>query len=231
MAAASAMVLAACGSTSTPAAPASSAVASTPGVSPSASASGPAAKPAASGSQAAASVTPSKLVVSYSAIVPMTLPVWVASDEGIFKKNGLDVQLTYIESSKGIAAVISGETQMANIGGPETLSAVAGGADLVTVACESPSWPFVMQVVPGINSMAELKGKKVGVSNFGSTSDIATRLALENSKLDPEKDVAIIAVGSASNRLAALKSGAIQGGVSFPPRFLHAGGPGLQYGL
>ncbi|HLY65539.1 MAG TPA: ABC transporter substrate-binding protein [Chloroflexota bacterium] len=155
--------------------------------------------------------------MSYSAIVPMTLPVWVANDEGMFKQNGLDVQLTYIESSKGIPAVISGETQVANIGGPETLSAVAGGADLITVACESPTWPFVMQVVPGINSMQDLKGKKIGVSNFGSTSDIATRIALQHENLDPNKDVAIIAVGSASNRLAALKSGAIQGGMSYPP--------------
>ena len=225
------LLLAACGGSastapSAPAAskPAASAAASAkPAASgaapakPAASTAAPAsAKPAASG-QAAASGAGTKLTVSYSAVVPMTLPVWVAADEGIFKKNGLDVNLTYIESSKGIPAVISGEVQIANIGGPETLSAVAGGADLVTVSCESPSWPFVMQVGPGINSMADLKGKKVGVSNFGSTSDIATRISLENNRLDPAKDVSIIAVGSASNRLAALKSGAIQGGVSFPP--------------
>src|ERR1044071_5872025 len=90
------------------------------------------AKPAASGSAAVAGET--KLNVSYSAIVPMTLPVWVANDEGLFKQNGLNVELTYIESSKGIPAGVAGEIQIANIGGPESLSAVAGGADLVSVA-------------------------------------------------------------------------------------------------
>lgn len=195
-----------------PATSAGESAAATPAASANAASS---AKPAASGSAAAAGET--KLNVSYSAIVPMTLPVWMANDEGLFKQNGLNVDLTYIESSKGIPAVISGEIQIANLGGPESLSAVAGGADLVSVACESPSWPFVMQAVSGINNMQELKGKKVGVSNFGSASDIATRIALQHENIDPNKDVAIIAVGSATNRIAALKSGAIQGGMSFPP--------------
>jgi NitT/TauT family transport system substrate-binding protein len=196
-----------------PAASAPASASAKPAASTSAEAS---AKPAASGSAAPVGV-PGKLNVSYSAIVPMTLPVWVANDEGLFQQNGLDVNLTYIESSKGIPAVIAGEIQVANIGGPETLSAVAGGADLMTVACESPYWPFVMQAVAGINSMQDLKGKKIGVSNFGSASDIATRIALEHENIDPNKDVSIIPVGSASNRIAALKSGAIQAGMSFPP--------------
>jgi len=141
----------------------------------------------------------------------------VADAAGIFKKNGLNVKVTYIASSEGIPALISGETQIANVGGSETLSAVAGGADLVTVTNDSPVYPFVLQVAPGIKSVADLKGKKVGVSNFGSVSDIALRVALEKKGLNPDTDVSIIAVGSASNRLAAMESGAIVGGVAFPP--------------
>ncbi|HVA25514.1 MAG TPA: ABC transporter substrate-binding protein [Chloroflexota bacterium] len=144
----------------------------------------------------------------------------MADAAGIFKKNGLDVKITYIASSQGIPALISGETQIANVGGSETLSAVAGGADLVTVTNDSPVYPFIVQVAPQIKSIADLKGKKLGVSNFGSASDIALRVGLQRKGLNPDKDVSIISVGSASNRLAAMQSGAIVGGVSFPPASL-----------
>jgi len=141
----------------------------------------------------------------------------MAKEDGEFDKNGLDVDVTLIDSSKGIPAVISGDVQVASLGGPETLSAVAGGADLVAVAVEGPVYPFLFQVPADIKTVNDLKGKKIGVSNFGSASDIATRLALLKLGLDPEKDVSILAVGSLTARIGAMQSGAIQGGLSNPP--------------
>jgi len=159
-------------------------------------------------------------MLSYSAIIGNNLPEWVADAAGIFKQNGLNVQLTYIESSKGIPALLAGETWAMNLGGSETLAAVAQGADLVTVTDNAPVYSFILQVAPEIKSAADLKGKKLGVSQFGSASDIALRVALRKLNLDPDKDVSILAVGSASTRLAAMESGAIQGGMSFPPESL-----------
>jgi len=156
------------------------------------------------------------------------LPVWVALEAGIFKQNGLDVDLQYIESSKGIPALVSGQVQVADVGGSETMSAVAGGADLVTIGGNAPVWPFILQVPASIKTVDDLRGKKVGVSNFGSSSDIATRVALKHVKLDPDKDVSILAVGSASNRLAAMQSGAIQAGMSYPPESLRLEAQGFH---
>jgi NitT/TauT family transport system substrate-binding protein len=238
------LLLAACGSSGAPA-PVSSTPASSPAAAPASSAaakpatSAPAtsaaasAKPVASGSAAAkpatsgaasaaasAAAASTKLTVSWSALIPAVLPVWMADEAGIWKKNGLDVNLQYIESSKGIPALVSGQVQIADIGGPETLAAVAGGADLVTIGGNSPVWPFLLQVPASIKTINDIKGKKVGVSNFGSASDIATRVALKHANLDPDKDVSILAVGSASNRIAAMEGGAIQGGLSYPPESL-----------
>jgi NitT/TauT family transport system substrate-binding protein len=180
------------------------------------------AKPAASGaaSAAASAGAGTKLTVSWSALIPAVLPVWVADEAGIWKQNGLNVDLQYIESSKGIPAMVSGQVQIADIGGPETLAAVAAGADLVTIGGDSPVWPFILQVPASIKTINDIKGKKIGVSNFGSASDIATRVALKHANLDPDKDVSILAVGSASNRIAAMEGGAIQGGLSYPPESL-----------
>jgi NitT/TauT family transport system substrate-binding protein len=158
-----------------------------------------------------------KLTVSYSNPIGTYLPLWMAKESGIFERNGLDVDLQLIDSSKGIPALLSGQVQVSNLGGAETLSAAAGGADLVVVSEEAPVYPNVFQVPAEIKTLDELKGKKVGVSNIGSGSDVATRLGLQKVGIDPDRDVTIVAVGSLTNRVAAMQSGAIQGGIASPP--------------
>jgi NitT/TauT family transport system substrate-binding protein len=172
----------------------------------------------ASGSSASPSPgTPTALSVSYSEVIPDELAPWAAADGGIFQKHNLDVTLTSIASANGVAALLSGQVQIAQLGGSEVLSAAAGGADLVIVANLVPVFPYVFMAAPTINSFSDLKNKKVGVSKVGGSADIATRVALQKNGLDPAKDVTIVETGSAANRVAALRSGAIQGGVSQPP--------------
>ncbi|HVR89087.1 MAG TPA: ABC transporter substrate-binding protein [Candidatus Limnocylindria bacterium] len=170
------------------------------------------------GPSAAATARPVvRLVVGYSEIYEGELPVWAAFEAGIFKANGLDVDLRYTASTTGIAALLAGETQVFQGGGSETLSAVVGGADLIVIGNVVPVYPYTFVVPAEIKTLADLKGKKVGVSNPGSTSDIATRVGLAKVGIDPNKDVIIVAVGSSQNRTAALISGAIQGGLDQPP--------------
>lgn len=174
------------------------------------------------GASAAATATPKpspfKLAVSYSNIIGDELPLWSTKEGGFFEQNALEVgDLQNIASAQGVPALISGQIQVAQVGGSEVMSANAEGADLVVVAQLAGVYPFVLEVAADIKTVADLKGKKVGVSNIGSSSDIATRAALKKMGLDPDKDVSIIAVGSVSQRTAALLGGAIQAGVAQPP--------------
>ncbi len=182
---------------------------------------GPAATQPAAPAAATATATPqpttTKLVVGYSEIYEGELPIWYAFEKGIFAKNFLDVELQYTESATGIAALISNKTQIYQGGGSQTLSANVEGSDLVLIGNLVPTYPYVFMVGPDIKSIQDLKGKKVGVSNPGSTSDIATRVGLAKEGLVPDKDVTIVAVGSSQNRTAALKNGSIQGGLDQPP--------------
>jgi NitT/TauT family transport system substrate-binding protein len=199
--------------TTAPAAPATTAPAAAtaaPATTAPAAAAAPTAAPALTG-------TPTALHVSYSNLIADNLPEWMAYESGIFKQNGLDVKLDNIASSTGIPAVISGDVNIAHLGGSETLSAAAAGADLEIIAITGPVYPFVFMAPASITTIDELKGKKIGVSNIGSSSDIATRVMLNKVGLDPEKDVTIVPVGSLQNRMAALTSGAIDGGVAQPP--------------
>ena len=154
----------------------------------------------------------------YSNVSADDLAAWVAADGGYFKKNGIDVNLTLISGgSRTMAALLSGEIQVSQQGGSEALASTAGGADLVVIGTLAPVYPYKFEVQANIQSAADLKGKKVGISNVGGSSDIATRVALPKMGLDPEKDVNIVEVSSHANRTAALLSGALSGAVDDPP--------------
>jgi len=161
------------------------------------------------------------LEVSYSNVIGDELPLWATKGGGFFDKNGLDVNLSNIASAQGVPAVLSGQVTFAQVGGSETLSANAQGADLVVVAQLAGVYPFVLEVEAGIKTVDDLRnfpGKaKIGVSQFGSSSDIATRVALKKIGVDPEKDVVITPTQSARERTAAMLNKSIQGGVSQPP--------------
>src|SRR5919197_276787 len=78
------------------------------------------------------------LTVSYSNVVPDNLPLWIAKDAGIFKAHGLDVNLQLINSVTGMPALLSGQTQFADIGGSEALRTKAAGGDVVALANLTP---------------------------------------------------------------------------------------------
>jgi len=173
---------------------------------------------AASKPTAAATARPlTKVTLSQVGVVAGFLPAWYAKDKGLFAKNGLDVQFVSITGSAGLPALLSGETQFAFLGGTEVLNGAIGGADPVSFLNVTQKQNYVIEVPASIRTIQDLKGKKVGVSSFGSTSDTAARQALQLEGLDPNKDVTMIAVGDVPTRTAGMISGAIQADLTTAP--------------
>ena len=159
-----------------------------------------------------------KVIAAYSNVSADDWVMWYAFEKGIFKERGLEVDMQAISGgAQTSAALLANQIHIGQFGGAEALSAVAAGADLVVVANMAPVYPYILYAQKGIKTIADLKGKKVGVSNKGGSSDIATRAALKANGLDPDKDVVITAVGSHANRTAALLNGSIDAGVDDPP--------------
>jgi len=94
---------------------------------------------------------------------------------------------------------------------PSAIGAWARGADLALVASGVDQLLETVVTGPNIKTPAELKGRKVGVSRYGSLTDLALREALHHYKLVPDKDVTILQTGGEATRFAALTSGAIDG--------------------
>lgn len=153
-----------------------------------------------------------KLRVIYSAIGSSQSPLWIAHEAGIFKKHGLDVELLYVAGgSRAAQVVIAGEAPVAMFNGGSVISADLAGADLVTIASGMNVLPFFLAVGPSGKQIEDLKGKKVGITRFASSTDFALRFAAENWPVKPDKDFSVLQLGGQPEMMAALKSGAVQG--------------------
>ncbi len=167
---------------------------------------------------ATATPAPTKIVVTYGSVAADVLPTYVALEGGFFSRNGLDVDLQLISSSTAaVAALVSQKADFVQAGGSEAISSAVGGADVVVTAITSPVYSYLLEAASDIKTPSDLKGKKVGISTAGSSSDVAVRVALRKIGLEPDRDVTVVAVGGVPQRVAAMQSGAIQATVANPP--------------
>ena len=138
--------------------------------------------------------------------------VWVAKEQGIFQKHGLDLQ--YVVMPNGtltIAALLSGEIDM-GLGGPgHILDAAVSGVDVICVANFFQKLDFTLTGRPEIKKAADLRGKKITTSGPGSTSHMVTLLALQSLDLEPKQaKINLVTIpGTEINRRLALESGAV----------------------
>lgn len=148
-----------------------------------------------------------KLVIGYASVTGSRISLWAAHDLGFFRRQDLESELIFIgTSSRGIPALIAGEIPVFS-GSPETAAqAAARGAELVMIASDEPT-AYKLIVQPGIKTVEQLKGKKVGIDRIGGTSYYATRRLLERLGLQA-RDVEFMQIpGGGSDRVAAFRSG------------------------
>jgi len=131
---------------------------------------------------------------------------------GLFRKNGLDLEIVYVNSGSLLnQALIAGTFDISFSQGSEAMMAKLRGADMRITAVVANRFNHVYLTASAITSIKQLKGKKVAVSRFGSGSHFQSNLALKEGGLDPEKDVTILQIGNSAARMAAILSGTVDG--------------------
>ncbi len=161
--------------------------------------------------------------VTYSAMSAASLVTWVAKEAGVFQKHGLDVGLVYIAGgSMAMATTIAGDTQITQGVGSGAILAKLSGADTVMLASILDTTNQSLMVVPEVRTAQDLRGKRLGVTRYGSLSDMGTRRYLQTVGLDPDKDVRILQIGGLPEILAAMQGGSIQGGAISSPTLTRA---------
>ena len=166
-----------------------------------------------------AAVAPAQPVrIAVGAASVASLPTWVAQDGGYFAREGVPAELIYIRGGpQTMSALVSGEAPFAQIYGGALVAAGLTGADVVIVAGLINSPFFSIITTKGIDKPEDLRGKKIGISTFGSATDFALRLALKKWRLKADSEVTILQMRGVPEILPAMASGALQGGVLSPP--------------
>jgi NitT/TauT family transport system substrate-binding protein len=153
-----------------------------------------------------------RIAIAYSGISPSQSPAWIAYEQGLFKKYGLDVQLIFIEAgSRTVQTLVSGDVAAAQVAGSSVMQSNLQGSGVVMIAGFLNTMDYKFIVARDITRPDQLKGKTVAVSRVGSSSDFATRYALEKYGLIPDKDVVILQIGSQPARFSAMETGQIHG--------------------
>ena len=160
--------------------------------------------------------TPTRVMSGYAAISGPHAMLWMAKDAGLFERNGLRTDVTYIRSGSTMAqTLVAGEIQMAQMGGPAALAAGVAGIDLAFVAVALNTTPIV--IMGNVSRMEELKGKAIGITRFGSNTDISARYAIRKFGLQPDRDVALVQLEDYPGIMGGMQSGRIAAGALADP--------------
>ncbi|MET0692192.1 MAG: ABC transporter substrate-binding protein, partial [Candidatus Binatia bacterium] len=117
-----------------------------------------------------------KLTVSYSSVDAPSANWYIAQEKGLYKKYGLDVESIFIPaSSTNVAVLVAGQLKFGNGTGGTIASAAVSGANLVAVACFMNTLPYELIVQESIKTKEQLRGKSIGISRIGSSSDVIAR--------------------------------------------------------
>jgi len=166
--------------------------------------------------------------INWTAVTGAQSGMFMAKEEGLFKKNGLDVELLHISSSsRGIQAILAGEIAFSYMDGANQVQANLKGANIAFVAGATNRQVFSLMAKPEIKRIADLRGKKIGITRIGSSTHTSALFALNTAGLK-QSDYQILPLVEVPNILTALLAGQVDAGVVSPPTNSRARKAGLN---
>jgi NitT/TauT family transport system substrate-binding protein len=165
-----------------------------------------------------------KIKIVYAALAGGYTPLWIAVEEGLGRKYGLDVEAIYAGRTSPSLLLASGEAQYSVQTGFGTVHSYAlETKDRVIIASFTNTTGFSVFSKAQITKSADLRGKVIGAGRPGAISDVLLRYVVKSRLgLDPTREIKIVPMGEAPNILPALEKGVIDAGVLGSPARLIA---------
>ena len=149
-----------------------------------------------------------RISMGYPSLAFTQSHIWVAKEQGLFKRYGLDVDPVFLRGGQmATQALAAGEPPIVNVG--TVIQANLTGYNLVLIASMENKFYQLVFVRPGITSLEQLKGKKLGISGFGSITHYAAQILLKHLNLEVNKDVTLVPGGPDAERLGAMSAGTV----------------------
>jgi NitT/TauT family transport system substrate-binding protein len=169
-----------------------------------------------------------RIPVAYSAVSASQSAFFVSKDGGYFEKHGLFVEPVYVASGTKVAqAVLAGEFPVALAGGTVVNATLAGG-DIVIFGGLVNVPSFYVYVHPSIKRPEDLKGKAIGITTYGSSTDFSIRYLIKKWGMEPDRDIKVLQMGGQPQIVSAMAGGSVQGGVLSSPANYRATKSGFQ---
>jgi ABC-type nitrate/sulfonate/bicarbonate transport system substrate-binding protein len=144
------------------------------------------------------------------------LPVTMGRDKGIFQGEGVDLQMVLVASTIQVTALTTGDIDFSGAQS-QVMAGAARGLPVKVVGFLTVKPSFWLISKPEIRTMADLKGKVIGITAIGSSTDTLARFLVSKNGLVPDREVAFIGTGTTANILTAMKAGTVDAGVLSPP--------------
>ncbi|HEY3302947.1 MAG TPA: ABC transporter substrate-binding protein [Candidatus Binatia bacterium] len=160
---------------------------------------------------------PKKVIVAYTSFAPSALRFLLEKELGYFREEGIIPEFVLVRGgSIAVKGMIAGNFDYIITGGPVVDAVIRARQPLKLIfTAEMASFWLVAQ--PDIRSIADLKGKTVGINTFGGASEFTMREILRRHGLDPVKDMTFLVVGASSDRFNALVAGTVHSTLATPP--------------
>ncbi|HEX9444718.1 MAG TPA: ABC transporter substrate-binding protein, partial [Candidatus Binatia bacterium] len=157
---------------------------------------------------AALAQEPRKIRLGYPSLAFTQAHIWVGKELGLFKKNGVEVDPIFLRGGQvATQALAAGDPPLVNVG--TVIQASLTGFSLVLIAAVENNYYQVVFARPEITRLEQLKGKKFGISGFGSATHYAALILFKHLNMEPNKDVALVPAGPDAERLGALLAGRV----------------------
>jgi NitT/TauT family transport system substrate-binding protein len=158
-----------------------------------------------------------KVVIAHGAISNNVEPLWIAKEQGIFRKYGIEAELVFIIAGRAMQAMLAGQVPVGLVGGTHVVNANTGGGDFTMVLGLENRLDYLFLAKSTIKSGEDLKGKKVGIGTPAGSASMAAYVALDHLGLVPRRDnIVLLGIGGVPERMAALRSGTVDATVLSP---------------
>jgi ABC-type nitrate/sulfonate/bicarbonate transport system substrate-binding protein len=153
---------------------------------------------------------PTKVLIAHGAISNNVEPLWIAKEQGIFRKYGIDADLVFIIAGRAMQAMLAGQVPVGFVGGTHVVNANIGGGDFSMILGLENRLDYLFLAKPAIKNAEDLKGKKVGIGTPAGSASMAAYVALDHLGLVPRRDnIVLLGVGGVPERMGALRSGSV----------------------
>jgi len=154
-----------------------------------------------------------KVLITHSSESISITPLIYGIEKGFYRKEGMDLQFRVLRGELAVSSIVSGKDVDYMYGAGTAFVAAVRGVPMKVLSHDFKSVFFYLMGSPRVQSGQDLKGKKVAVASLAGTGAAATRASLKALGIDPDRDVTLIVIGSASVRMAAMETGSVEAAI------------------